>query len=417
MDSGEDLVSGRNPVTDELEGSMPITGRASPGRRSGGAADRILLSVPFLSGAEERFVAEALASNWVAPLGPQVDAFEAEIARVAGARHAIALTSGTAALHLALVHLGIGPGDEVLVSTLTFAGTVHPVKYVGATPVFVDSEERSWNMDPDLVAEAVRERVRRGRPPAAIVLVHLYGQAANLGAVTAVADAHGIPVIEDAAEALGTLYRDRHVGGVGRAGVFSFNGNKIITTSGGGMLVTDDQPLARHARKLASQAREDTAHYEHREVGFNYRMSNVLAAIGRGQLLTLDQRVAARRAHFDYYRTALGDLPGVAFMPEAGWGRHTRWLTTLTIDPVVAGVDRETVRAHLERCGIEARPVWKPMHTQPVFAGCPILGGGVAERIFANGLCLPSSTQLGPAELTRVSLAFREALGASPPSD
>jgi dTDP-4-amino-4,6-dideoxygalactose transaminase len=370
--------------------------------------ERIWLSPPHMSGEEGRLVADAFASNWIAPLGPHVDAFEQEFCEATGAAHACALSSGTAALHLALVLAGVGPSDDVLVSTLTFAASVNPVVYLGATPVLVDSERRSWNMDPGLLAEALDERVRAGRRPRAVVLVHLYGQSADLDAIAGICTTHGVPLIEDAAEALGATHGGRAPGTIGWAGVFSFNGNKMITTSGGGMLVSPDRSVVDRARKLATQAREPAPHYEHREVGYNYRLSNVLAAIGRGQLRVLEDRVAARRANFAAYRAALGELPGVDFMPEADWGRHSRWLTVLTIDPDRFGTDREELRKALESENIEARLVWKPMHLQPVFRDCPVVGGGVAEAIFARGLCLPSGSSLGREDRERVIEVVRQ---------
>ena len=369
--------------------------------------ERILLSTPHLSGLEQQYVAEAFETNWVTPLGPHVDAFEREFAEIVGAPHAVAVSSGTAALHLALILAGVGPGDEVLVSTLTFVASVNPIVYVGATPVFIDSERRSWNMDPELLESALDERARVGRPPKAVVLVHLYGQSADLDPIVAACDRHGVTLIEDAAEALGTTYRGRAPGTLGAAGVFSFNGNKIITTGGGGMLTTPSHDLALHARKLATQARDPAPHYQHSEIGFNYRLSNVLAAIGRGQLRALEARVAARRHNFAFYAEALRDIPGIEFMPEASWGRHTRWLTTLTIDPHAFGVDRETMREHLDAAGIEARPVWKPMHLQPLYADSPAVGRGVADDLFARGLCLPSGSNLSEADLVRVVDVFR----------
>ena len=369
--------------------------------------ERILLSTPHLSGLEQQYVAEAFETNWVTPLGPHVDAFEREFAEIVGAPHAVAVSSGTAALHLALILAGVGPGDEVLVSTLTFVASVNPIVYVGATPVFIDSERRSWNMDPELLESALDERARVGRPPKAVVLVHLYGQSADLDPIVAACDRHGVTLIEDAAEALGTSYRGRAPGTLGAVGVFSFNGNKIITTGGGGMLTTPSHDLALHARKLATQARDPAPHYQHSEIGFNYRLSNVLAAIGRGQLHALEARVAARRHNFAFYAEALRDIPGIEFMPEASWGRHTRWLTTLTIDPHAFGVDRETMREHLDAAGIEARPVWKPMHLQPLYADSPAVGRGVADDLFARGLCLPSGSNLSEADLVRVVDVFR----------
>ena len=370
---------------------------------------RIYLSPPHMGELEQQYVAETFASNWIAPLGPQVDAFQQEFARTLGGRHALALSSGTAALHLALQLVGVGPGTEVLVSTLTFAASVNPVLYLGGTPVFVDSERASWNMDPALLAEELARRARTGRLPAAVVLVHLYGQSADLDPIMAACARYDIPLIEDAAEALGATYKGRAVGTFGRAGVFSFNGNKIITTSGGGMLVSDDAQLVAHALKLATQARDDAPHYEHSEIGYNYRMSNVLAAIGRGQLRVLHDRVAARRRNFESYVMAFGDLPGIEFMPEAKWGVHTRWLTTIQVDPSEFGMDREQLRTRLEDENIEARPLWKPMHLQPVFRRYPHVGGVVAEELFRFGLCLPSGSGMTPTELDRVVTTVRSA--------
>ena len=368
---------------------------------------RIHLSTPHMGGMEEEFVREAFASNWIAPLGPQVDAFEREFCRTIGARHGVALSSGTAALHLAYRLAGVGPGDEVLVSTLTFAATVNPILYLGARPVFIDSERMSWNMDPALLEEALHERARQGRLPRAVTVVHLYGQSADLDSILGICDEYGVPLIEDAAESLGAKYGDRDPGTFGKIGIYSFNGNKMITTSGGGMLVSSEEELVRRALKLATQSREPRPHYEHEEIGYNYRMSNVLAAIGRGQLRVLEDRVEARRKNFEFYEEALGELPGVAFMPEAPWGRHTRWLTTLTIDPDEFGTDREKLRESLATEEIDARPVWKPMHRQPVFARFESVGGSVADDLFDRGLCLPSSSNLTTEELERVVMAIR----------
>jgi len=372
-----------------------------------GAGTRVYLSPPHMGGLEERFVAEAFATNWVAPVGPHVDAFEREFAEQVGAPHAVAVSSGTAALHLSLLLAGVGRGDEVLVSTLTFSASANPVVYLGGTPVFVDSERASWNMDPALLAEAIDARVRAGRPPKAVVLVHLYGQCADIAPVADACERAGVALIEDAAEALGATYHGRSPGTFGVAGIFSFNGNKIITTSGGGMIVTPDAALAEHARKLAQQARDPAPHYQHSAIGYNYRLSNVLAGIGRGQLRVLGERVAARRRNFSRYAELLGDVPGVELMPEAPWGRSSRWLTCITIDPAAFGADREAVRLALEAVNIEARPVWKPMHLQPVFAGCERVGGAVAEELFARGLCLPSGSSLTDADLGRVAQVVR----------
>jgi pyridoxal phosphate-dependent aminotransferase EpsN len=360
-----------------------------------------------------------------------VDAFEQEFAARVGARHAVALASGTAALHLALRWLNLQPGDEVICSTLTFSASVNPVLYERATPVFIDSEACSWNMDPAMLTEAIEAGIRRGKKPKAVILVHLYGQSADIDPIAATCTGHAIPLIEDAAEALGAVYYGSAApppspkarmdgpgrgvpvrpgvapGSVGLCGVHSFNGNKIITTSGGGMLVSNDARLIEKARFWATQARDPAPHYQHSEVGFNYRLSNVLAAIGRGQLRVLQQRVEARRRNFEYYRRALGDQPGLAFMPEAPYGRCTRWLTCLTIDPKTAGTDREKVRLALAEEKIEARPVWKPMHLQPIFRDCSCHGGAVAERMFADGLCLPSGSNLTTIDLDRVIDAVR----------
>jgi dTDP-4-amino-4,6-dideoxygalactose transaminase len=370
---------------------------------------QILLSVPHMTGREQELVAEAFASNWIAPLGPFVTRFEEEFAARVGVEHALALSSGTAGLHLALMEAGVGPGDEVMVSTFTFAATVNPILYLGATPVFIDSEPVSWNMDPELLADVLARRAAAGRLPRAVLVVHLYGQCADLDAIVGICERYGVTLIEDAAEALGATYHGRSPGGFGRSGVFSFNGNKIITTSGGGMLVSDDGDLIRHARKLATQARDLAPHYEHSEIGYNYRLSNILAAIGVAQLEVLEDRVQTRRRNFDFYRVALADLPGIEFMPEAPWGRHTRWLTCITVDPAAFGADREALRLTLEARGIEARPLWKPMHLQPIYARYESVGGRVAESLFERGLCLPSGSSLTGGELDRVVDAVHQA--------
>jgi dTDP-4-amino-4,6-dideoxygalactose transaminase len=355
-----------------------------------------------MSGRELEYIQEAFDTNWISPLGPHVDGIEREFCELVGSRHAVALSSGTAALHLALILAGVERDDDVLVSSLTFSASVNPIVYLGARPVFIDSDRASWNLDPALFAEAVSERARRGRLPKCVVPVHLYGQSVDMAPVLEACGEYGIPVVEDAAEALGASYNGRSPGTLGRMGIFSFNGNKIITTSGGGMLVSDDEALIVRARKLATQARDVAPHYQHSEIGYNYRLSNVLAGIGRAQLQVLEDRVAARRRNFEYYSERLGDVPGIEFMPEAPWGRHTRWLTTLTIDPAAFEADRETVRMALEAENIEARPVWKPMHLQPVFARYEAIGGAVAEDLFERGLCLPSGSNLSEADLDRV---------------
>ena len=363
---------------------------------------KIWLSPPHIGPEEQALVADAFASNWIAPLGPHVDAFEREFAEVVGSPHAVALSSGTAALHLALIHDEIGPGDEVVVSSFTFAASANPVRYQGATPVFIDSEAVSWNMDPALLAEWLDARARKGKLPKAVIVTHLYGQSADLDPIMAACAKHGVTLHEDAAEALGARYRGRQPGTLGKTGTFSFNGNKVITTGGGGMLVTADEALARHARKLATQARDPAPHYQHTEIGYNYRLSNLCAAVGRGQLQKLEDRVQARRRNFAHYERVLGGLPGVSVAPEMPWGRHSRWLSCLLFDPAKFGADREAVRVALERENIEARPLWKPMHLQPVFKGCEAVGGKVSEGLFERGLCLPSGSALSTAELDRV---------------
>ncbi len=356
---------------------------------------------------ERDFVAEAFDTNWVAPLGPNVDAFEAEFAALVGTPHAVALSSGTAALHLALRLVGVGAGDEVIVSSFTFSASVNPIVYQGARPVLLDSEARSWNLDPNLLEDVLRHKAAGGCLPRALVPVHLYGQSADMAAICEIAERYGVAIVEDAAEALGATCDGRAPGTFGRVGIFSFNGNKIITTSGGGMLVTDDSDLAAHARKLATQARDAAPHYQHSEIGFNYRLSNVLAGIGRGQLRVLEDRVAARRANFAHYVEALGDLPGIGFMPEAPWGRHTRWLSCITLDASAFGATREDVRHALEAVNIEARPLWKPMHRQPVFASCEAHVTGVSDRLFADGLCLPSGSNQVEEDRARVVEVIR----------
>jgi dTDP-4-amino-4,6-dideoxygalactose transaminase len=358
---------------------------------------RIYLSPPDVDPADKERLIAALDSGWVAPLGPEVDGFERELAAVTGRDHGVALSSGTAALHLALIEAGVTPGDRVLVSDLTFAATANAVRYVGAEPVFVDADTASWNMDPDLMAEALAE----GRYAAALV-VDLYGQCADYDRIVPALEAAGITLIEDAAEALGSTYRGRPAGSFGVAAALSFNGNKIITTSGGGALVTDLEPWARHARFLATQARDPAPHYQHSELGFNYRMSNLLAALGRSQLADLERRIEVRRGHRAAYLDSLGGVDGVELMPEAPGCRSIFWLTCITIDPAVTGVDREEVRLHLETMDIESRPVWKPMHLQPYYAGCRVVGGSVSARLFEQGLCLPSGSSLGPADRDRV---------------
>ena len=374
-------------------------------------SERIWLSSPHLGANERRYVAEAFDTNWIAPLGPNVDAFERQFCERVGCAHAAALSSGTAALHLALILCGVERGDEVWVSDLTFVASVNPIRYVDAVPVLFDSERTSWNLDPDLLATELDRAASFGRLPKAVVLVHLYGQSAELDSIAAACAKYEVPLIEDAAEALGATYKGRSPGTTGRMGFFSFNGNKIITTSGGGMLVSDDADLIAHARKLATQARDPAPHYQHTEIGFNYRLSNVCAGIGRGQLEVLTERVDARRANFDFYVDQLADLPGLSFQPEAPWGDHTRWLTVCQLDPTTAPVTPDALRLALAEDQIEARPVWKPMHMQPIFADCRFVGSGVSAELFERGLCLPSGSNMTDAQRERVVTEFRAAFG------
>lgn len=364
---------------------------------------RVFLSAPHvLSQKERENLLDAFDSNWIAPLGPHVDAFEQELAQKIGAKHAVALSSGTAAIHLGLKLLNVGPGDEVLVSSLTFSASVNPIVYLGAKPVFIDSEPGTWNMDPNLLAEELAQCAVRNKLPKALVCVDLYGQCADYDSITEICSKYEVPILEDAAEALGAKYKDKNAGLFGQVGILSFNGNKIITTSGGGMLITEDEHWATKTRFWATQSRDPAPYYQHSEIGYNYRMSNLCAAVGRGQLQTLDQRVAARRGNFEYYKKHLGDLPGVQMMPEPTGYFSTHWLTCLTIDEQKFGRSREDVRKQLEAENIESRPVWKPMNLQPVFSDCRTRGGDVGRLLFENGLCLPSGSELTPQDLDRI---------------
>ena len=376
--------------------------------------DRIYLSPPHMSGDEAVRVSEAFASNWIAPLGPHVEAFEREVAERVGVRAALATSSGTAALHLAGALLGIGRGDLVLCASFTFAASVAPAFHAGAELAFVDSEPGSWNMSPDALERALADCEKRGKLPKAIILVDLYGQSCDMDPLLALSARYGVPVIEDAAEALGSTYRGRPNGSFGAFAALSFNGNKIITTSGGGMLLSDEEAIAR-ARFLATQARDPAPWYQHSTLGWNYRLSNVLAGIGRGQLVHLDERIAARRRIFDRYVEALGDVRGLSFMPEPSWSCSNRWLSAVVLtDPIKASP--LSVLERLESCNIEGRPLWKPMHLQPVFKGADYWphepGRNVSEDLFGRGLCLPSGTAMTERQQDRVIAAVREAVGA-----
>ena len=367
---------------------------------------RIYLSPPEISERDHASVGAVLASNWVAPVGPALDAFEGAVAERVERAHAVALNSGTAALHLALQILGIGPGDAVVCPTLTFAASANPICYLGAEPVFVDSERRSWNMDPEFLREALEAR----RDIKAVIVVHLYGQCAEMDAIAEICHEFEVPMVEDAAEALGARYRGRPAGSMGALSFFSFNGNKIITTSGGGMLLSNDADHIERARYLATQAKEPVRHYEHQAIGYNYRMSNVLAGLGQSQLADLDRRIVVRRNHFEAYRSALGDVPGIAFMPIAEPDAPNYWLTCLTLQPEVCGCSRDALIGALEAVDIEARPIWKPLHQQPVFAGVQVFGGEVADDLFQRGLCLPSGSSLTTEARERVIGVMKSAL-------
>ena len=367
------------------------------------SSGRIFLSPPHMGGNEQRFVAEAFASNYVAPCGPMVDAFEREFAAKVDAAAAVALASGTAAIKLAMACLGVGRDDRVYCPTLTFIASIAPAVHFGATPVFIDVDPATWTLDPGLLEEKLAADAKANRLPKAVVSVDLYGQCCDMDRILAICARHGVPLVSDSAEALGATCRGRPAGKGACAAAFSFNGNKIITTSGGGMLVSDDSRIVERARYLSTQARQPVVYYQHTEPGYNDRMSNLLAAVGRGQLEVLDDRVAAKRRIFARYAERLGPLPGVSFMPEAQYGRANRWLTVMQIDQGVAGVAPEILRLALESENIESRPVWKPMHLQPAFSGCETVGGDVAARLYENGLCLPSGTALEDSDIDRVS--------------
>ena len=377
--------------------------------------DRIYLSPPHMSGDEAVRVSEAFASNWIAPLGPHVEAFEREVAERVGVRAALATSSGTAALHLAGALLGIGRGDLVLCASFTFAASVAPAFHAGAELAFVDSEPGSWNMSPNALERALADCAQRGKLPKAVILVDLYGQSCDMDPLLALSARYGVPVIEDAAEALGSTYKGRPNGSFGAFAALSFNGNKIITTSGGGMLLSDDKEAVARARFLATQARDPAPWYQHSTLGWNYRLSNVLAGIGRGQLVHLDERIAARRRIFDRYVEALGDVRGLSFMPEPSWSCSNRWLSAVVLtDPIKASP--LSVLERLESCNIEGRPLWKPMHLQPVFKGADYwpceTGRDVSKDLFERGLCLPSGTAMTEEQQDRVIAAVREAVGA-----
>ncbi len=363
---------------------------------------RIYLSSPHMGGNEIKYVKEAFETNWIAPIGPNIDLFEKAIAEYSGVPHVAALSSGTAAIHLALIILGVKKDDEVICSSFTFAGSCNPIIYQGAKPIFIDSESETWNMDPGLLEEAIKDRIKKGRNPAAIILVHLYGMPAKVDDILAIARSYEIPVIEDAAEALGSEYNGKKLGSFGDIGIYSFNGNKIITTSGGGAFISQNEDYVKKARFLATQARDPAPHYQHTEVGYNYRMSNVCAGIGRGQMEVLRDHVKRRREIFDFYRNRLKKYPGIKFLDEMQGSYSNRWLTTVLIDRQLMEIDREMIRLELEKHNIETRPLWKPMHQQPLFKEALFFGNGVSDRLFLDGLCLPSGSALDNDDLERV---------------
>lgn len=363
--------------------------------------NRIYLSSPHMSeeGYERAFVRQAFDTNWIAPLGENVNEFENELAAKVGARSAAALTAGTAAIHMALKAAGAEDGDIVFCQSLTFSATANPIIYQNAIPVFIDSDYQTWNMSPVALEAAFEKYARMGKLPKAVIVVHLYGLAANMDKITEICREYDVPLIEDAAESLGTLYKGKHTGTFGDYGVFSFNGNKIITTSGGGMLVSDDEEKIAKVRYWVTQARDAARHYQHSELGYNYRMSNVVAGIGRGQLKVLDERVVQKKRIFEHYAQTLGKLEGVEMMPINDWNEPNYWLSCMTLNGKVKPLE---IMEALERENIESRPVWKPMHMQPFFAECDFIGEDVAKKLFDSGVCLPSDTKMTDDDLDRV---------------
>jgi dTDP-4-amino-4,6-dideoxygalactose transaminase len=364
---------------------------------------KIWLSSPHMGGTEEQYVHEAFATNWIAPLGPHVNGFEQDLAHYLGEGvHVAALSSGTAAIHLGLILMGVQPGDEIICQSFTFSASANPIAYLGATPIFVDSEEATWNMSPEWLEKAIGDRIANGKKPKAIIPVHLYGMPAQLAELLHIANKFEIPVLEDAAESLGSSIAGRKCGTFGSISALSFNGNKIITTSGGGALVSADEEIVSKARFLATQARDNAPHYQHSHIGYNYRMSNICAGIGRGQMEVLEKRIAQRRGVYDLYVNALEHKKGIRLLPEPPGYFCNRWLTTILVDPVVAGFSREDLRLAFEEENIESRPLWKPMHLQPVFERYPHYGNGVSDKLFEQGLCLPSGSNLTAEDMERI---------------
>ena len=374
------------------------------------ANSKILLCLAHMSGQEMKYIQEAFDTNWVVPLGPNVNAFEEDLEALCGqGKHVVALSSGTAAIHLALVNLGVGRGDEVICQSMTFSASANPITYQGATPVFVDSEATTWNIDPNLLEEAIKDRIAKtGRKPKAIIPVYLYGMPAMIDDIMEIARRYEIPVVEDSAEAFGSRYRGQLCGTFGDYGIMSFNGNKMITTSGGGALICPDEATKKKTMFYATQSREPAPYYLHQEIGYNYRMSNICAGIGRGQMTVLDEHLAHHRHLCDRYVELLAEIDGITVHTNADERSDSNyWLNTILIDPAKTGVDYETVRQHLEACNIESRPLWKPMHTQPVFSGAPSYVNGVSERLFTLGLCLPSGPWVKDEDVERVAAEIK----------
>jgi len=373
---------------------------------------RIYLSPPHMSGRELNYIKEAFDTNWIAPLGPNVNAFEKAAAEYCGVEDAAALSSGTAAIHLALIILGVGPGDEVITSSFTFSGTVNPIVYQGAIPVLVDSEPGTWNMDPDLLEAALKDRIEKGKKVKAILPVHLYGMPARMSEIQEIADRYGIPVIEDAAEALGSRYKGKALGSLGRVSILSFNGNKILNTSGGGMLLSDDPELVQEARFLSTQARDSAPYYQHSKIGYNYRMSNIIAGVGRAQMEVLEDRVRQRRRNNEFYRDHLEGVEGITFLDEPSKDFFSNyWLTTILLDAEKLGISNYQLMEGLEKHNIESRLLWKPMHMQPIFESSPSYVNGVSERLFQDGLCLPSGSDMNDEDRERILEVLKVQLG------
>lgn len=376
--------------------------------------NRVFLSSPHMSGNEEKYVRDAFETNWIAPLGPNVDAFEKEISRYVGVKGAVAVSSGTAAIHLALSLLEVSKGDIVFCSTLTFIASANPILYQGAEPVFIDSEPETWNISPQALERALKDADKKGKLPKAVIVVNLYGQSAKMDEISSLCNRYNVPIIEDAAESLGSIYKGKASGTFGKIGIYSFNGNKIITTSGGGMLISDDTEVLNKARFLATQAKDPAPHYEHSVIGFNYRLSNVLAGIGRGQLEVLEERVETRRFIFEKYYQELSHIPGIQFMPELENTISNRWLTALTVDENITGISTTALLENFAVENIEARPVWKPLHLQPVFKGIQYYphceNNSISEQLFYCGICLPSGSNMTEMEQLTIIRCLKESL-------